>query len=277
MAYVLKCPRCGFDLNDAGTSKCPMCGSSITTAADGNVWIHALIQIAFCTAFMLAFGFPKFLIVIFGTLILIITAWSVRIHPKPVPRMPVPQKPASHPILLRVIVHATLIIGLVFVAFLLFGFVIFMNAWNRWQQYEGQPYHESEFQVVRAYWQPHRKGGPDVFASGNVESRQEWMSLVPYLHLVPRSQAELDSLVPPRTRIPVYLFPSLTGRARVQVLGDSPPAQASRRQAINTIKYSLLGLVVTAGIIFLLSRARRLCFAEPGAVIPELGVSAGGG
>jgi hypothetical protein len=131
--------------------------------------------------------------------------------------------------------HRHSLVSLGFVAFVLFGFVSFLNAWNAGsstQQYEDQPYHESEFQVVRAYWQPHRKGGPDVFACGNVEGRQDLMSLVPYLHLVPRSEAELDSLVPPRTRIPVYLFPGLTGRARVQALSDlRPPRPAGARRS----------------------------------------------
>ena len=32
-----------------------------------------------------------------------------------------------------------------------------MNDWDRWHRYEGQAYQRSEFQVVRAYYQTHRK------------------------------------------------------------------------------------------------------------------------
>jgi hypothetical protein len=63
--------------------------------------------------------------------------------------------------------------------------------------------------------------------------------------------------------IPIYYFPKMKGQSRVQVYGETPPAEASHRMAINVADYALLGLVVTAGVIFVLSRLRRACFAEP--------------
>ena len=49
---------------------------------------------------------------------------------------------------------------------------MFINSWNRWHLYEGQAYQRNEFQVVRAYYQTHTKGGPAIFASGTVEGQR---------------------------------------------------------------------------------------------------------
>ena len=148
-----------------------------------------------------------------------------------------------------------------------------MNAWTRWHQYEGQQYHRSEFQVKRVYYQKRTKGGADISASGMVEGKPEWIGLLPYLHTVPHNEAELGSRVPPGTVIPIYLFPNLKGRARVQVYEPVPPAEASHRMAISTIKNTLLALAVMGMALFVLTRLRELCFAETEASLQQIGTS----
>jgi len=44
----------------------PRCGTKIVGPQGANVWVGALVQIAISTAFMLAFGFPRIMIAIFG-------------------------------------------------------------------------------------------------------------------------------------------------------------------------------------------------------------------
>jgi len=144
----------------------------------------------------------------------------------------------------------------------LFGFVMFINSWTRWHQYEGQPYHRDEFQVTRVYYQRGSKGSIDVYASGEVEDNREWMSLRPYLHSLPHSQGELESMVPAGTVIPVYFFPGMKGRMRVEVYADTPPAEANQRAAMTTLNHGLLGIAITGGLIFFLILLRRMCFAQ---------------
>ena len=240
-----------------------MCGATVVAPPGVKIWVGALVQIAITTIFMLAFGFPKIMIAIFVTLIVIGTALSAWVKVRPaVVRGPLPQRPLAHPTLFRILSFVSALCALVFISFLLFGFVIFMNSWNRWHQYEGQHYQRADFVVKRAYYQPHRKGNADIYASGTVEGSQEWMGLQRYVESFPHNQAELDAEVPSGTSIDVYYFPGLKGRGRVVVYDEVPPAEASRRTAMNTITYAPLGLAVTAGLIFLLSRLRRWCYAE---------------
>jgi len=255
--------KCGHELTDSSAAACPMCGARVATAPGAKIWIAALVQITFATIFMLAFGFPKIMIAIFLAVILIATALSARLKAKPTLIQPArPQKPLARPMLFRILSLISALCALAFVSFLLFGFVMFMDSWNRWHQYEGQHYERTDFVVKQAYYQPRRKGNADIYASGMVEGNHEWMSLHQYVESFPRNQAELDAEVPSGTAIDVYYFPGLKGRARVVVYDEVPPAEASRRTAMNTITYAPLGLAVTAGLIFLLSRLRRLCFAE---------------
>ena len=263
MALVRKCPKCGFELTDAGAKVCPLCGSNIVGPVGGKIWIGALIQFTFATLFMLVSGFPKFMIAIFGVMILagaVISAWA---KTKPQTLRPAPQRPVKNPILFKVLSLAVAVCCLIFFCILLFGSVMFMNSWNQWHRYEGQPYHRSEFQVDRVYFQRHAKGGISAYASGNVEGQREWMDLLPYLNFRPRDEDELDMHVGPGTTIPIYYFPGMKGQARVQVYKETPPAEASHRMAIHVADYALLGLIITAGIIFVLSRLRRTCFADP--------------
>jgi hypothetical protein len=267
-----QCVKCGLDLSDATAAACPACGTRIIAPPAARTWVAALFQFIIAATFMLLFGFPKIMIAILAALIVIGTGLAPWLKAKQVPPAQAPQKPLSHPVLFRIVSFGIALCSVAFLATLLFGFVIFMNAWTRWHLYEGQAYHQGEFQVSRVYYQKHTKGGADIFASGTVEGQKEWLSLRPFLHKTPHDQQELESLVPSRTSIPIYFFPNLKGRTRVQVLEDRPPAQASHRNAINTLNYSLIGLAAAAGIIFLLSRLRRYCFVESSPAFPGVRV-----
>ena len=152
------------------------------------------------------------------------------------------------------------ILGLAFLACLLFGFVTFINAHDAFKRVQGQPYHATTFQVTRPYYQKSAgMHGPDisVYASGMVEGNKEWMSLGPYLKRVPRDQAEVNDSVPPGTVIPVYLFPNLKGRSRIQVIDVLPPGEASRRTETWVLQRAPVALAVLGALIFLLVRIRR--------------------
>jgi len=208
------------------------------------------------------------MIVVFAVVILIGTALSARIKLKAgAVRQPVPQRPIVHPVLFRIVSIALALCALAFVSSVLFGFVAFMNSWNRWHQYEGQSYHQSEFQITQVYFQRGRKGAVDAYASGTVEGQREWMNLIPYLHQTPRSEAQLDELVGPGITIPIFFFPKLKGRARVQFDDGIPPAEAARVDTIKALKYGLLCAVLSAGMLFLLSRLRGLCYDNSAAAL----------
>lgn len=139
-----------------------------------------------------------------------------------------------------------------------------MNAQTRWHQYDGQRYERTDFVVTRVFYQKLSRGGRDVYASGTVNEHKEWMNLAPYLQednqTVPRTEGEVDERVPTGTSIPIYFFPDLKGRARVQVYNDTPPAQAYRRTAMEALKGGLLGVGICGGLMFILIRLRSLCF-----------------
>jgi hypothetical protein len=222
---------------------------------------------------MLLFRFPKIMILIFAVMIVIGTGFSVWMKPKQMAAGTLPQRPVSNPALLKIIGFFIALSSLVCVALVIFGFVIFMNAWTRWHQYEGQPYHRAEFRVRHVYYQKRAKGGSDISASGVVEDKVEYINLLPFVHNTPRSEAELNSRVPVGTVIPIYLFPTLKGRARVQVYDPVPPAEASHRMAISTVKNVLLALAVMGIALFVLYRLRELCFAENEASLQQIGTS----
>lgn len=271
MAFVRKCPRCGLEFTDPSASQCSACGAKMMVLPRIGIWVGALIQITFCTVFMLLFGFPKIMILVFAGFILAGSAFAAWVKPKPKQAALVPARPVSNPVLLKILGFLLAACSFICLALVIFGFVIFMNAWTRWHQYEGQSYHRAEFQVKHVYFQKRVKGGTDISASGMVEGHVEYLSLLPYLHSVPRSEAELDAKVPVGTMIPVYLFPNLKGRARVQVYDPVPPAEASHRMAVSTVKNILLALAVMAGLLFVLTRLRALCFAEDVSAMQHIG------
>ena len=273
---VRKCPKCSFDLSNAPTPICPGCGTPTLVTSRPGRWIVAVIQIALSTIFMLVFKFPKPMIVVFAAFILAGTALSAVVKPRPVGAKAAPPRPVSNRLLFGVLSVALVVSSFVTLCILLFGFVSFMNSWDRWHQYEGHAYQRADFVVTRAYFQRHTRGGPDLYASGTIEGNKEWMSLGPYLRYVPRSQEELDAGLTPGTAIPVFFFPDMKGRARVQVLSDPPPAEAARRAARATLNASLIGLAVMAGIVFLLVLLRRSCYTDTETSLQQASTGPGG-
>ena len=218
---------------------------------------------------MLAFHFPRPFILVFAVFIFVGTFLSTRLRsrqaarPKPTPA---PQTPAA-----KVLGIAIGMCGFLFLSVLLFGFVMFMNSWSAWQRYQGQSYHATSFQIVRVYYQRttgSHGGSTYIYASGMVEGKKEWMSLSPYLKTRPRSQEELESMVPVGTIIPIYLFPNLKGQTRVEVIGALPPAEANRKQAMLVLNRALTILAGLGLVIFVLVRIRRSSreSSEPAAV-----------
>jgi hypothetical protein len=271
MSSLQKCPKCGLDLAGMTAQSCPICGtsfvesrvrgSSLGSGRGARICFGALLQFAIASIFMLAFGFPKFMIAFFGAFILIAAVLSIWMKSRPVPASRTPQPPVAHPVLFRILSLAVGVCAVVCFSFLLFGFVIFANSWSNWQRYKDQSYHRADFQVTRVYYQRHGKG-TDVYASGKVDGQREWMSLSPYLQAVVRGQGELEERVPVGTSIPIYLFPEMKGRSRVRVYSEVPTAEAYYRAAINALRWGLGGLAISGGILFVLLRLRAMCFEK---------------
>jgi len=259
MDFVRKCPKCAQVLTDPAAQTCPACGASLAVRTRGNIWIGALIQFVMAGAFMLIFHFPKILITVFGVMILAGTFLATFLKARPAAQPAPPQKQSA---LYQALSVGIALCALAIFSILLFGVVMFANDWTRWHQYEGQPFHRSEFQVTRAYYQKQSKSY-DVSANGVVEGHQEWMNLRPYLFSVPHNQAEIEKFVPAGTRIPIYFFPGMKGRARVQFDTDDPPAEASRRQAFETLHNSLVGLTIAIPVLFVFVWIRRACRSTP--------------
>ena len=172
----------------------------------------------------------------------------------------VPRPRPSWPVSVILLNLTIAILGLAFVCCLLFGFVAFVNAHMALKRIEGQPYHATTFQVTRPYYQKSAgMHGPDIsiYARGMVEGEKEWMDLPHYLRYSVRNQAELNDSVPPGTVIPVYLFPNLKGRSRIQEIDVLPPGEASRRTETWVLRRVTAALAVLGGLIFLLVRIRR--------------------
>ena len=262
MPFVRKCAKCGLDLTDPSEMKCPVCGSSLAPSLGGKIWVVALFQIVMATTFMLIFRFPKPMIGVGIVFILIATGLSSYFKTNPRATRPVPQSSISQPVLFKLLSIGMALSAFALFATLLFSFVIFMNAWNTWHQYAGLAHHETDFIVTRAYYQVRSRGAIDVYASGTVEGQREWMSLMPYLHTRPHDEDELDERVPVGTSIHVYFYPALKGRLRVVVFNGIPPDETNHRLAMRTLNYGLIGIAVATGLIFLLSRLRRACYAD---------------
>ena len=261
MAAAHRCPACGFESDNFPDRACPQCGNKLPRPVSVLPWLAALVHVFLLTAFMFAFHLPRPIIAFFALVSFFAAVLSFRLRrralasPKPLPR-PVSSQPTSV-IRLNLIIAA---LSLAFLACLLFGFVIFINAYNAVQRVQGQPYHATTFQVIRPYYQKSAgMHGPDisVYTSGMVEGNKEWMNLRPYLKRNPSNQAELDSLVPPGTTIPVYLFPNLKGRSRIQVIDALPPGEAGRRTEMLVLRRVPVVVAVLGALIFLLIRIRR--------------------
>lgn len=262
MPFVRKCEKCGLDLTDPSASNCPVCGASLVKPPGGKIWIVALFQMAMVATFMLVFHFPKPMIAAFLVFILIGTSLSAWFKKNPSAVRPASQRPISQPVRFQILNLGLVLSAFAIIATLLFSFVIFLDAWNKWHLYAGLEHHEADFVVTRAYYQVHTRGSVDVYASGVVEGHREWMSLMSYLHTRPQSEEELDERVPVGTSIRIYFYPSLRGRSRVVFFTGVTPDEVNRRLAMKALNYGLMGIVICAALIFLLSRLRKSCYAD---------------
>jgi hypothetical protein len=213
------------------------------------------------TTLVLILGFPHFMIWGLAALGLIGGTVGTFVKPGPAARVPAPQRPVARPVLLGVTTAGIALSSLTLICIFFLGLPMFLNSWTEWHRFDGQPYHRAEFQVTKVYFQRER-GGPNVYASGIVEGNREWMSLLPYLGIRPQSQGEVEERVPQGTVIPIYLFPEMKGRWRVRVVSEGLPAEPAHRMAIRVANYGMLGFAASAGLLFLLIRIRKTCFAE---------------
>jgi hypothetical protein len=261
MDSVERCPNCGFELESHSDLSCSRCGNMIAKSRSFFPLAIALAQVALVVAFMIAVRLPAPMVAFFGFASLLLTMFGLRARKSALTTgRTFPRKSPPQPIGITLLGLAIGVLGLAFFACLLFGFVIFFNAHNAVARVEGQPYHAATFRVNRPYYQKNAGfHGPEisVYASGTVDGNKEWMSLRPYLKRVPTGQGELNSLVPTGTEIPIYLFPNLKGRSRVEVIGALPPGEADRRTETLVLRRVPLALAVLAGLIFLLVRIRR--------------------
>lgn len=272
MPLTRKCLKCGFEVTDPAASVCPICGAPVIAVSPKRIWIGAILQLTFATTFMLLFRFPKWMIGAFAIVTLIGTFVASLVKPVKGPGV-APPRQITRPILLRFVALGIALFSFAAFGFLLLGSVMFLNSWNDWHRYEGQPYHSTSFEVTQVYYQKHSKS-TDVYASGTVEGGREWMSLQPYLQTRVRSLAELEQRVPVGTNIPIYFFPDMKGRSRVRVYQDTPVADAYHQTALNAVKYGSIGLAICIAVTFLLLRLQKMCFVEDDK-LRQFGASAG--
>jgi hypothetical protein len=279
MEFARKCPNCGLDLTEAQGSLCPGCAQRFAPTLRWRIWLGALIQFGILGALILFLRLPRFLIVLFALFGLFAILLGSVLSRKATSARPMARRPVPSSGLFTILSLAIALCGLVFVCFLLFGFVAFINSWNSWHRYQGQPFHRAEFVVEQDYYQPYSKHA-DLYASGTVEGHREWMDLVPYLHSQnlyrrPHGRDELELLVPPGTSIPIYFFPSLKSRSRVRLYSAMSPAEEYHRAAIKALDYGLCGMGVSALAIFLLIRIRAGYFRQSACdLAPSAGISA---
>jgi hypothetical protein len=148
----------------------------------------------------------------------------------------------------------------------MFVLMFYMNVSSRAELYEGSPYHATTFRVTGVQYMRNvtievdgaTSSDAAVFATGVVEGRKESMNLWPYLHTFPRNQEELMVWVPEGTVISVYLFPTLRGQNRIQLIEAVPTAEAYQRQ-VTWVSNRALPVVGLIGVLTaLLSLARVL-------------------
>lgn len=156
------------------------------------------------------------------------------------------------------------ICGTVFVFASMFVFSRYMNSSSRAEVYKGTPYHATTFRVTSVQYYRSESVGIDggistyisLSAIGIVEGQRESMDLWPYLHKNPRNQQELMEWVPEGIVIPVYLFPTLRGQNRIQLIGAIPTAEAYQQQASWASNRALPALGGIGILTALLSLAR---------------------
>lgn len=148
----------------------------------------------------------------------------------------------------------------------MFVFACYMNWSSGAELYNGAPYHAAKFRVTRVEFIRRVTVGVDgatsseaaVYADGVVDGQRESMNLWPYLHTLPQNQEQLKSWVPEGTVISVYLFPTLRGQNRIQLIGAIPTAEGYQRQ-VTWVSNRALPVVGVIGVLTaLLSLARFL-------------------
>jgi len=258
MLGIRKCPKCGIDVADTSAITCPMCEAPLVTLGPRrSAWLGLLIQIVFMTTFMLLFHFPKGVILFFGAFLLAVTVLSSLLRNRQGQSSPGQSIQLSRPILYRVLSAFIALGALALLAILLFGSVIFLNAWSRYQTYEGQRFERADFIVKRSYFQRGSKGSISVYAAGTVDGLNEWMDLEPYVR--PSNNEELQESVPSGTSIPIYHFPGLKGRSRNRVYSETPPAESYHRTMMAVLSKALPAWCLIAVFVFLLIGIRKSC------------------
>lgn len=129
--------------------------------------------------------------------------------------------------------------GTLFVLGSMFVFVFYMNSSSRAELYEGAPYRQTAFRVTSVQYslvqfidgEHGMRSETHASAIGIVEGQKESMDLLPYLQGIPRDQYQLMNWVPEGTIIPVYLFPTLRGQNRIQVIFEVPTEVCYQRRA----------------------------------------------
>ena len=268
MAVLYKCAACGFESDAFSGSACPQCGKNPAQGINPALWLVGLLPVAVVAGLIFVYihavHFPRPVIVFWGVSTFVFTILAILLRrAAPTVMKPFPRRPASpQPMIVQLLSVAIGICGFCFFACLLFGFVAFLNWYNAYQRFAGQPYHATTFEVIRPYYQSSAgMHGPDrqVYASGMVEGKKEWMNLLPYLRRMPNGQDELSELVPQGTVIPVYLFPNLRGQTRVQTIGALPPAETNHNAEMGVLRKGSIALAVLGALIFVLVRIRRSC------------------
>jgi len=266
-----KCAACGFESDDFPGSICPQCGKKFATGMNlvpgmnRGLFLITLLPVVAVVGFMSAFHVPPAMIVFCGVGTLLPAILALRSRGaltvvKSFPRRP----PSPQPTSVKLLDVAIGLCGFCFLACLLFCFVAFLNSYMVYRRFQGQPYHATAFQVLRPYYQISAgMHGPDiqVYARGLVEGNKEWMDLLPYLKRTPNGQGELNDLVPQGTVIPVYLFPNLKGRMRVQVIGALPPAETNYNAEMLALRKGSIALAALGALLFVLVLIRRSCAA----------------
>ncbi len=156
------------------------------------------------------------------------------------------------------------ICGTLLVLASVFVFAFYMNSSSHAHLYEGAPYHATTFRVTSVQYTRSASAridgstSLDITASaiGIVEGQKEAMDLLPYLNGIPREQDELMERVPEGTVIPVYLFPTLRGQNRIQLIHAVPTEEWYRERATWASNRALPVVGVIGILTALLSLAR---------------------
>ena len=245
-----------------------MCGATLVAPSVARGWWAALLLIAFSTTFLVAFGYPRTIVIVNAGLTLLAVSLSLRLKARRTRSIPPgAQRAVAHPVLFKIFDLGVAAFSFLTFATLMFSFVILMNGRIKSQTYDGRSYHVADFTVGRVYYKEYTTiGGKhtitthhEAIASGMVEGKQEWMDLMPFLHIAPHSQSELENRVAAGTVIRVYLFPDLKGQARAVYDSGVLPAEQGQREESGALRYGPLGAVGGAGIVFVLVQLRAAC------------------